>query len=72
MNRYEPMMDLAYGGISIAVMTISANGDYVRYDDHIAYLTSFEEHHNAQVEELQDTIKNQQLIINELEKNRER
>ena len=72
MNRYEPMMDLAYGGISIAVMTISANGDYVRYEDHIAYLTSFEEHHNAQVEELGETIENLQSIINDLEKNRER
>lgn len=48
MERYTPVRGM---------IVCSEGGDYILYEDHIAYLRSFEEHHNAQVAELEKEVR---------------
>ena len=58
MERYTPVRGM---------IVCSEGGDYVLYEDHIAYLRSFEEHHNAQVAELKKEIKLSQRKLANIE-----
>ena len=59
MERYTPVRGM---------IVCSEGGDYILYEDHIAYLRSFEEHHNAQVAELEKEVRKLLKKISDFER----